>query len=158
MRKRLAGDPFLGAIVLAVAGIIVTSIIYFWGAADSSRSTQVYKIEISSIYQVKPVSVGNAGWQIVLSVTNLGNREAVVEKIFVNEELVVETGLMHGESLSSTKTVGTNIPGGGVHIAPGNRATFYVWIGSKRYTSGTVVNIDIQRINQIEFRRTITLS
>lgn len=158
MRKRIAGSPVLATIILIVAGLIVGSVIFIWNTVGSSDTTQIYKIGFSSVYQVKPVSVENAGWQLVCIVNNLGSREAVVEKIFVNGELVVETGLIHGDSLSSTTSVGTSIPVDGLKIAPGDKATFYIWIGSKRFNSGTVINIDLQRVNQLELRRSIQLS
>lgn len=158
MRKRIAGSPVLATIILIVAGLIVGSVIFIWNTVGSSDTTQIYKIGFSSVYQVKPVSMENAGWQIVCVVTNLGSKEVFLEKIFVNGELVVETGLIHGDSLSSTTSIGTSVPVDGLKIDPGDKATFYVWVGSKIGSTGTVINIDLQRVNQLELRRTIRLS
>ena len=155
--KRRAGGPVTATILLVIAGAIVAGIIYAWNLVGSSEIPQ-YKMEISAVYLVSQVSVENARWQVVVIVSNLGNRESVVDKIFVNKKLVEEIEIMQGGSISSKASIGTSIPEGGLKISPGEKATIYVWIGGECYTSGTIINIDVQRIDQLELRRTLELS
>jgi len=157
MRFR-AGSPIIGIIVLLVVGTVFVVSAYVWTLVGPSEEPQVYRIEISAVFQVSDVSVVDARWRIALIVNNVGDSEAVVDKIFVNGKLVEEFGVCEGGSLSSRASIATSVPVGGLRLPVGAKETVYLWIGGDVYSSGTVVNIELQRTGQVELRRTITLS
>ena len=157
MRFR-AGSPIIGIIVLLVVGTVFVVSAYVWTLVGPSEEPQVYRIEISAVFQVSDVSVVDARWRIALIVNNVGDSEAVVDKIFVNGKLVEEFGVCEGGSLSGKSVIATSVPVGGLRLPVGAKETVYLWIGGDVYSSGTVVNIELQRTGQVELRRTITLS
>ena len=157
MRFR-AGSPIIGVIVLLVVGTVFVVSAYVWNLVGPSEEPQAYRLEISAVFQVSDVSVVDARWRIALIVNNIGDSEVVVDKIFVNGKLVEEFGVCEGDSLSGKSSVATSIPEGGMRLPVGAKETVYLWIGGGAYSSGSVVNIELQRTGQMELLRTITLS
>jgi hypothetical protein len=157
MRFR-AGSPIIGIIVLLVVGTVFAVSAYVWTLVGPSEEPQTYRLEISAVFQVSDVSVVDARWRVALIVNNVGDSEVIVDKIFVNGELVEEFGVCEGGSLSGKSSIATSIPEGGLRLPVGAKETVYLWIGGGAYSSGTVINIELQRTGQVELLRTITLS
>ena len=128
MRFR-AGSPIIGIIVLLVVGTVFVVSAYVWTLVGPSEEPQVYRIEISAVFQVSDVSVVDARWRIALIVNNVGDSEAVVDKIFVNGKLVEEFGVCEGGSLSGKSVIATSVPVGGLRLPVGAKETVYLWIG-----------------------------
>ena len=84
MRSRLAKSPFIAIIIVFVAGIILAGSVWMWDSAGSSEAPVVYKLELVSARLTYPVQVGNAGWQIEVIVSNNGNIQDTVDKIYIN--------------------------------------------------------------------------
>jgi hypothetical protein len=154
---RRAISPLIATIILLIVGLVAASIVMVSDMVGSSNEPTVYKLFFTSVYQVKPVSVDNAGWQLALLVENEGNQEDVLDKVYLNGELIEEIGIIHGDLLSSRSAVGTSIPVGGLAISPGSRVTIYIWIGSDLYTQGTQLTIELLKPGQFELRKIIVL-
>lgn len=155
MRK--AASVIIGIVVLVICSIGFYVALEAWGSSDFSVSFATCRIGLVSAFQVSPVSVENAGYQIVLMVENLGKVDALVDTIYVNDNPVTEKGLIHGESLSSKLSIGTSVPEEGVVVPVGGSVTMYLWIGNDRFTKGASIEIEVQDKDSIELLKTITL-
>lgn len=153
---RRAVSPIIATVLLLIAGVIVASVLHVGNSLGTDKP--VYKTELSAVYPVVPVSVENAGWKIALVVNNLGNREVLIDKVFVDSKLVDCMGVKDGDKLSNTYLIGTSIPLDGLAILPGDGATFYVWIGSTSFNKGTTITIELQKINQFNLRKAVILN
>jgi hypothetical protein len=71
---RRAISPLIATIILLIVGLVAASIVMVSDMVGSSDEPTVYKLFFTSVYQVKPVSVDNAGWQLALLVENEGNQ------------------------------------------------------------------------------------
>lgn len=153
---RSARGKTQATMVLLIVLIVLSGAAYFW--VHSSSNERFYaRLDFISAILVEPVSVGGAGWQIKLSISNTGNQDAVLKKIYVNNRLVVENGLIHGEELSSSFVVGSSLLKSGSFIQPGKSETIFLWIGSGAYRKGELLTIDLQSPEQIDLKKTITL-
>ena len=156
MRPRRAVSPILATIVLVIIGVFVTGITWMWNSS-SATEPDVFKLEFFSAKLDDQVTVGNAGWQIEITVKNPGTVQGIVDKIFINGRLVDEIDLRPGDSLSSSTGMGTDIPRGGVAVPVGQSIQMYVWIGSDLYSIGAQVKIELQKPNQFELMRYLIL-
>lgn len=156
--KKRAVSPILGTIVVLLVGLTVASMLSISNTTGSSEGSTIYKLAFTSIYQATPVSVDNAGWQLVLLIENQGNTDNVLQRVYLNEQLIDELGYIHGDALPSGTTIATSIPSGGLTIPPNSLVTVYIWIGEALYSQGTQLTIELQKLNQLELRKTITLN
>ncbi len=154
---RRAASLIIASIAVVVMGIVFYLTLGAWSSLGSPSGISNYRIGLSNAIQVTPVSVEGAGWQIVIMVENLGNVDALVDTIYVNKVPVAEKGLIHGGSLSSRLSIGTSIPLDGLVIPVGKSANIYLWIGNDKFSRGTSIEIEIQKVDSLELRKTITL-
>ena len=150
-------SPLVATIILGIIGVLMTFTVLALDGTGSSNETATYKLFIPAVYQVSPISIDNAEWQIALLVENQGNREVIVDKVYINGKLVEEMGLIHGELLSSSSVIGVSVPTDGLAIDPKSREVIYVWIGSDLFSSGTQMIIELQKPNQFDLKKTIVL-
>ena len=66
--------------------------------------------------------------------------------------------LISGDTLSSSISMGTDIPAEGLVIASGKSAILHIWVGADLFSAGTQVSIEIQRQNQFELKKYLVLS
>lgn len=154
--SRRAVSPIIATILLLVAGIIVASVLHVGNSLQADKP--MYKTELSAVYTVVPVSVENAGWKIALIVNNLGNREVLIDKVFVDSKLVECMGVTDGDKLSNNYLIGTSIPSNGVTIPQGDGVTIFLWIGSNAFNKGTTITIELQKSNQLTLRKAVFLN
>jgi hypothetical protein len=152
-----AVSPLIATILLVIVGLVAAGIFMASNMAGSSNEPAIYKLFFVNVYQVKPVSIENAGWQLALLVENQGNRVDVFDKVYLNGELIEELGVIHGDRLSSRYAIGTSLPIGGLVMSPGSRFTVYIWIGDGLYTQGTELTIELQKPGQFELRKILIL-
>ena len=153
-----AVSPTLSSIVVLVVGLTLALILSASNITGSSEDSTIYKLAFTSIYQAKPVSVNNAGWQLVLLIENQGNRDNILQRVYLNDQLIDEVGYNHGDTLPNGTTIATSIPAGGLTVPPNSRVTAYIWIGEGLYSQGTQLTIELQKLKQLELRKTITLN
>ena len=158
MKLRRGVSPVLGLIVVIMVGFSIASLLYFSDTAAPSIEIQKPLLMFINIYQTKPVSVDEAGWQLVLLVQNQGNGEGKLDHVYLNGEQIEETGYNHGDTLPSKTSIATSIPSGGLIIPGNSQATVYIWIGMDRYSRGTQLTIELQKPNQLMLQKTITLN
>ena len=156
MKHRYTNGRLLVAIVI-ISITVLSSVTYFW-FNYSSNGAGYYKLDFVSAMQVNPVSVDGAGWQIKLTVGNIGNQDLVLERIYVNDKLVSENGLIHGEKLSSTWVIGSSLPDIGAFIQPGRSETVYLWLGSELFRKGETLTIELQNQDQMDLKKTVTIN
>ena len=144
-------------IILVLFSVFFYGALQIWGSFGSSSNSNYYRLGLAAAFQVSPVSVENARWQIVLIVENLGTADTLVDTIYVNNDPVTIQGLIHGDTLNSTLDIGTSVPYEGVIIPGGKSATFYVWIGADKFTSGTSIEVEVQK-SALELRKTVKLN
>jgi len=132
-------------------------IIYSWANVNAPGDRPSYHLVFDSVYFIEPVSVGNAKWEIGLSIRNDGDNEVLLKKVYVSEKLIEEYGLAPGDSLSSPSTIGCSIPSEGLIIKRGKSETLSIWIGSGLYSSGNTISVHIIDPKILEYARYIKL-
>ena len=155
MNSRKGISPILATIILALMGLLTAGLLGVWDTGSSKPV--IYKLEFTAAYLVNPVSVENAGWQIALLVNNAGTMEMMIDKIYVNNKLVEELGVTHGDSLSSASSIGISVPEGGYVVSPGVD-TIYIWVGSKTYNKGATLIIHLQQPDNLHLTKQVELN
>ena len=155
MRKGI--NIIFSSLVVLGIGITVATLIFVLSSLGAEDTTPIYKLELVSATLTGPVAMENAGWQIALIVDNLGNRDMLIDKVYVNGELVEEMGLVHWGRLSSTESIGTSLVEGGAVLSPGSM-TFHVWVGEDLYHTGSFVTVEVQQRDVFRLRKVVTLN
>lgn len=154
--ERKATSPIISIIVIIFIVISIVVALNYIGN-NSAKEVPVYKIEFVAAYQTTPVSIENAKWQIVLLIKNLGNQDYLLDKVYLNDKEITETGLMHGDKLDNDTIIGTSLSKDGDVIPPGASVNQYIWIGGGRFSEGTQIKIDLNTLNQLQLSKIITL-
>ena len=147
----------MATVILVIALTVLSGITYFWIYYAPSEKGYI-KLDFVSATIVKPISVDGAGWQIKLLINNVGSKDAFLNKIYVNNELVSENGLIHGDELSSPFTVASSLADSGDFIQAGRFETVYLWVGREAYRKGETLSIELQYPDQIDLKKTVTLN
>mgnify|MGYP006987951462 CR=1 FL=1 len=158
MKIRRGISPILGLMVLIVMGSIIASLLYFSEKGGSSFEMEASKLRLINIYQAELVSVDNAGWQLALLVLNQGNGDGVLNRVYLNGDLVGELGYNHGDTLPNKTSIASSVPSDGLSIPANSHVTVYIWIGEDLYSRGTQITINLQKPNQLILQKTITLN
>ena len=158
MKLRRGVSPVLGLIVVIMVGLSIASLLYYSDTAGPSIESEKPLLRFIHVYQASPVSVDDAGWQLVLLVQNQGNGEGKLDRVYLNGDQVEATGYIHGDTLPSKTSIASSIPSGGLIIPGDSEATVYIWIGEARYSRGTQLTIELQKPNQLILQKTITLN
>ncbi|MCW4048619.1 MAG: hypothetical protein NWE89_02675 [Candidatus Bathyarchaeota archaeon] len=151
-------SPVIASVILVAVAITIAVSASFWMSGITNQYTHFEKIGISSGYCINTPSVGNAGWEIVLTVKNSGSAGAAFEYAFVNKVPIDEYNIPVNGSLSSTTVTGTSIPDSGFSLASGEGTTIYVWIGSDLFSSGTSIVVMIHSLSGTDYMRLIRLT
>ena len=162
MKPERATSLVLATLLLIVLGVAVAIILTMWDTASSSQSPEntmfTNKLVLESVRLVKPITVENAKWQIELIINNNGNADAIVDKVYINNKLVTETGISQGGALSSKSSIGTDLPVDGLVVPKGKSVTINVWLGQDLYNLGTSILVEAQRQDVFELKKYIVLN
>lgn len=156
-RTRKALSPVIGTIILVAATIITAVFISFYYKEVAFANTNYITLEFQSAYFGRPVSIKNAGWEIIFTLYNTGTQSIEIQNISVNSKPVNEYGKAPGDSLSSGTVIGTSISKSGIMLESGETTTQYLWIGSELFSSGTSIEIKIENVNNVGVSRVVIL-
>ena len=152
MQYHYARGRIFATVILVTIFAVLTGVTLIW-VNTTSNEKENYRIDFSSATLVEPVSIDGAGWQVKLSITNVGKRDSVLKKIYVNDRLITDNGYIHGDVLTNTYTIASSLPDIGLFIQPGRSDTVYLWVGSRSYEDGDVLTIELQNPNQIDLKK-----
>ena len=151
----------LATLLLIVLGVVITVLVMFWDTSSSSVEPEdnlfSNKLVIEAVHLVTPVTVDNAGWQIEVMVTNNGNADAIIDKVFINSNLVPETGIIPSGALINRTSIGTDLPSDGLSLLTGTTKKFTIWLGKDRYSAGTTIIIEVNRKDSFELKKYLIL-
>ena len=131
--------------------------VYHWDAALAPGDGPSYHVVLDSV-SLKPVSVGNAGWEVSLVLRNDGWGDVVLREVYVNRVPVDEYGVSPGGSLSSGSVIGTSVPVDGVVIGGGSKLSISVWVGCDLFGGGSQISLHVFDPDTLEYTRYVTLS
>jgi hypothetical protein len=137
--------------------IVSAILISFYYKEVAFANTEYVTLEFQSAYCNKPVSVGNARWEIIMVFSNKGTTSILIKDLLVNKKPINEYKLKSGDSLTNEFSIGTSIPKSGLIIEPGQDITEYLWIGYQLYSPGTAIEIQIENINKASIIRNVVL-
>jgi hypothetical protein len=115
------------------------------------------ELEFRTVKCVDPVSISRAEWQVSILVTNTGIRPLTISSVFVDERKVIQSGLVHGDSLENGSQMGTSLPTEGLRLTSGESENIYIWIGENQYTNDSEIQIRITDPNSRSMIESITL-
>jgi len=143
IRRRKAVSPAVTNTILVAVAITLSVGASYWLMGVSTQSTSFGIIEIKTAYNRLENNVTNARWKIVLGVKNTGSDAVTISEVSVNGVPVNVYGVSTGGSLPDASCTGTSISSSGLTLTSGERATFYVWIGSDIMGSGTSCEVKL---------------
>ena len=150
-------SPVIASLILIGVGLflaLTTSNLY---REIAFSNVKVEVIEYSYIYCTTETEVDNSSWKIIFQVFNRGTEPVELLEVFVNGRIVDLYGLVHGDSLPSGELLGTSLPIDGYKLMNGEGLEIYVWIGDELFSSGTVVVINLNPINNVTLSKSIKL-
>ena len=151
-------SPVIASLILIGVGLflaLTTSNLY---REIAFSNVKVEVVQYSYIYCTTETEVDNSSWKIIFQVFNRGTEPVELIEVFVNGRIVDVYGLVHGDSLLSGELLGTSLPIDGYKLMNGEGLEIYLWIGDELFSSGTVVVINLNPINNVTLSKSIKLT
>lgn len=158
MRTRKAFSPVIATLILVGVSFVISSGVYQFSRETAFSNVNVHAIEFTYIRCSVDESHLNAKWNIEFEIVNRGTTAEMISNIYVCDREVDGYGIVGGEPLPDTKSCSVNLPQEGVNLKPGEGFTVNVFIGKGLYSSGTLVKISLNMINQVVQERYIKLT
>jgi archaeal type IV pilus assembly protein PilA len=157
-RYRRAISPVISTVILVAVAIVISVSAAFYLSGTTSQYTGIEKIEIPTAYCILNPIVNNSRWAAHFSIKNSGPTPTRISYIMVNDVLISEYNISEGESLSSTASMGTSLPDGGITLESGETVAVDVWIGSGLFSSGTSISVKIHSTSGFDYVKLVKLS
>lgn len=158
MKARKAVSPTVASIILIGTALLLALTVSSLSREIAFSNVKVEVIEYSYIYSTTNPGLGNARWKIVFYVFNRGTTTVELTDVFVNDKIIDEYGLIHGETLSRGDSLGTSLLMEGLQLKNGEGVELYVWIGDKMFSSRTIIVISMNPINNVILSKSVKLS
>ena len=158
LKHRKAVSPVVASILLISICILLGNSFFLFARETAFSNVKVEVVEYSYIYCTVDTSVTNARWRIEFGLINRGTENIQITHVFVNNQIVDAYGVVVGDTLENGSMVATSLSCEGINLKPGESTEVSVWVGDGLFSSGTMIIISVNTINNVTQYKAIKLS
>jgi len=145
MKKAIS--PVIATVIIVAVTIAIAIAVALWMSGLVGSFTATENIQIISAYATGDQT---SGWNITLTVKNVGTTDATIDNIFINGKPIDS----YGGSISANP----NITSSSIPLKSGGNTTITITIGSNAgFTSGQMVEVKLHTASGKEYPKQVTL-